>query len=271
MSEDVGSRTLEIVLPRVIEKLREGKECKIIELARECNASEPTIRRIVKGLSKAGLVEYRRGTVSWKFEKLPDEYALEHSKQLVLDCIKTWESTEYEKLLENKYFLQHLETGYPDIYEVFKELNEISKDASGLYVEFTEKVKAEVEKLGWKVKSVKDEAKGREVYDRIGDLIFALFRDGKVFELYTATGIDIVRCSGYGYAISSDPSMISGIEKLIRELLVNIELEKMYSRLSELEKRESELKQRLKNEIKFLVDRVRHNRPLEGRCDLCRG
>ena len=262
------SRTLEQVLPCVIKKLREGREWRIIDLCEECRSSESTVRRLIKGLQEAGLVTWENRRVRWNEAEVERGYRIKHSRKLISNILKG--TPKYEKLLENKYFLQHLETGYPELYEAYKELRELQRNTYKKICEFREFVKKLVKNSGFEVVNHRDNAKGRKVYETITELPLKLLRDRESVEIFVPHGTSEVVCSGYGYIISSDPEMKGEIEALIKKIIENEEIQRIYTDIEGMKQEEEKLRQHLRRELEKLVQRVEHLRPLEGKCDLCR-
>jgi len=151
--------------PCVVREIRKGPKT-VKELMKKCGIPKATAYRMIKALEEAELVDWERGEyVKWKSEIrefTPESYeiALNHSKQLLLasevkvsevrlsnlEREKIYKLIKVEKLIENKYFIQHLETGYPEIYELYEEWKN-SDEKEKVYSLLKEKMEFLIEKI----------------------------------------------------------------------------------------------------------------------------
>ncbi len=285
-SSEFETKIWDITFPCIVKEIKKGAKT-VKELEERCGASKSTVYRIIKALEKAGLVEWKKGEyVKWKSEiqafesKENYEIALNHSKRLFLEAEDVeLESLKgelkyinYKKLLENKYFINHLKTGYPEIFELYEEWKKIKDDSENKFKEFLDEVRKKVKERGFKIKKHESEvAKGKEVYDLISTLIFDLIRDNiRIEDVRLSVDEERVYCEPYkAISISSDPSMLLELRELIISLLNSEKLRKIYDEYRRLRIEENKVYSQLEDKIKFLVEKVKHGEPLRGYCGLC--
>ena len=91
-------------------------------------------------MQEAGLVIWENRRVRWNEAEVERGYRIKHSKEA--DQQYTQGNTKIREVArKNKYFLQHLETGYPELYEAYKELRELQRNTYKKIGEFREVVK----------------------------------------------------------------------------------------------------------------------------------
>jgi len=270
----------------ILEKLHEGLEPKKLDNRMGGSVPHDTLYTILKILKEAGLIyrdedgkyyySYRKGIRA--FSEKNYKIALNHSKQILLEAEDApseslrgkLEHISYRRLIDNEYFLQHLKTGYPEIYELYQKWKKSKEDLEAKWKEFEDEVKREVEEKGFKIRNSESEtAKGREVYDTISYLIRRLYSNN-IKDIKLGLDRKAVYCEPFkAVIISSDPSVISELRDLIVSLVNSKKLRKIYDECRELSIKKSEAYSKLEEKLKFLVEKVKHGEPLRGYCDLC--
>jgi len=160
----------------VLEELKRGLEPRKLDDRNNKNGiPHDTLYRIIRLLKDSGIIykgddgkyyyTWRRGIR--EFSKENYEIALNHSKQFLLDSVvkgseirlselmkdppreRIHEKIKVEKLIENKYFIQHLETGYPEIYELYKKWKSLeeSDEKEKAYSLLKERIEFIIEKI----------------------------------------------------------------------------------------------------------------------------
>ena len=163
-------------LAMVLEELKRGLEPRKLDDRNNKNGiPHDTLYRIIRLLKDSGIIykgddgkyyyTWRRGIR--EFSKENYEIALNHSKQFLIDSVvkgseirlselmkdspreRIYEKIKVEKLIENKYFIQHLESGYPEIYELYKEWKSLEKsdEKENVYSSLKEKIEFLIKKI----------------------------------------------------------------------------------------------------------------------------
>lgn len=213
-----------------------------------------------------------------------DEYRakLEHSKILLgsaVDKARVNQKLAVASIICGEYleyFLQHLEEGYPDVFELF---NQWKRDEAG-----KKRVKDDFER---EVKRIASE-KGIEIMESSGELIIgkkqapsAIFnsikrywklaveekleekvklelREGDVFDPLTN------ECIAVNKDIKED------LEGLIKDCIHAKNMESLYKTLKSIEDKENEDYSRLSGKIIKIIGEVKLGNPLKGSCGACK-
>lgn len=277
---------IRVYLKIILEKLHDGLEPREVDNRMGGSVPHDTLYTLLRMLKEAGAIykdedgkyyySCRKGIR--EFSERNYKIALNHSKQILLEAEDApseslrgkLEYISYERLIDNEYFLQHLSTGYPEIYKLYQEWKKSKEDLEAKWKEFENEVKRKVEGKGFKIRNSESEtAKGREVYDTISYLIRLLY-SYNIKDIKLELDGEAVYCEPFkAVIISSDPSVISELRDLIVSLVNSKKLRKIYDECRELSIKEREAYSKLEEKLKFLVEKVKHGEPLRGYCDLC--
>ena len=159
-------------LPEILEELKDGLEPrKLDKRFNKEGVPHDILYRIIRLFETSGLI-YKdvdgRYYYVWRkgirvFSRDNYRIALNHSKQLLLDSEveisearlsnlkseRIYRQIKVEKLIENKYFIQHIETGYPEIYELYKNWKNTEKtdEREEAYSLLKDKIRFLIEKI----------------------------------------------------------------------------------------------------------------------------
>ncbi len=265
-------RSIYYYLEVVLEKLKEGVSWSELDASSGYgDIPKATLSRILNLLKKAEIIykDEKDGKYYyiWRkglrvFSKESYRIALDHSKKLL-------GSKNPRELVENKYFLQHLKSGYPDTYAKYQQWKNTKEKLDKVAKEFENAIKEEVSKAGFKIINEGNSDKGKVVSKYIFDLIKRLFYDN-VREVEMDVDRNNVYCKPYkGWPLSSDPSAKQELKDLIIRLLNSQKLREIYKKHAEREKDANKAWSELEEELIELIKKVEHGKPLYGRCDLC--
>ncbi|RLI74302.1 hypothetical protein DRP04_14835 [Archaeoglobales archaeon] len=208
----------------------------------------------------------------------PQDYErkLEHCKNLfeiegkfVLDSPAGIESFVWRMLEEEKeelrssprkYFLQHIKSGYPEIYKLYERWKELLKEVDEAWKAFSQEVNERA------AKKFTVSEKPREDEKVVWQLSQA------VEKCIHLRRVDVREEGGfvwvYNLTVSKDESIIKDLEEFIRGCIES-EPGELYRKYSELLAQRDSTFVRLKYSIESLAVDVKHRRVLEGHCEKC--
>jgi len=273
-------------LPVVLEKLKDGLEPKELDKRFRDNRDKSgiphdTLYEIIKILENSGVIyreEDGKYYFIWRKEiqefKTKGEYEakLRHSEQFLKKTLEKDKIKYWERLISDENFIQHLKTGYPEIYELYMEFRQFEKAIKNEENICKKLIEEELRKFNFEVVKNIDEAKGKRINYTIYNLLKVYF--DRLLKLGYSISISadpsgIVKDVTSGYGLSCDESMAREIEKIVNELLKSEKLRDAYNKLRELELRKINVYYNLKSKIEFLMEKIKHGEPLRGYCGLC--
>ena len=211
------------------------------------------------------------------------EEALEHSKRFFRS--KKLRSSNkghknFEKIIDREYkeeFIQHLKTGYPEIYKLYEEWERKKREVIKKWDEFKEELSKEIENRGFKiVPSNSSPIEDRVVFKRIHKMFRKLFdkKIGKNIKIDEQVKLEVkneqIYCSLYlAGPISPNPSIKDELEKLIKDLLNSDKFIKLYKEYDKLKKRREEIEKELYGKVRQLAKEIELGMPIKGYCDSC--
>jgi len=271
-SERRVRRSIYYYLEIVLDKLKDGVSWSDLDASSgRGEVPKATLSRILNLLKRVGIIykDEKDGKYYyiWRksirvLSKERYEIALNHSKKLV-------ESKNPEKLVESKYFLEHLETGYPNIYDMYTQWEKAKEDLEKIKKEFENAIKEEISEAGFKIINDINYCKGKVVSTNIFGLIERLY-SYNIREVELDVDRNNVYCKPYkALPISSDPSAIQELKDLITRLLNSQKLREIYEKYAKLDEDVRKSWSGLEIELIKLINKVEHGEPLEGECDLC--
>ncbi|MEM1582851.1 MAG: hypothetical protein QXK89_10170 [Candidatus Bathyarchaeia archaeon] len=253
------------------------------ELKEELSISHKTLYRCLSCLEGMGLIHKRdedgRYEVirEWQEFKNESEYRvkLEHSRLLlgrIIDYVKGEElrATSLMGDYVNEYLIQHIKSGYPDIYEQYCD-----------WMKKEDLLKKKRKYFKKKVKKIADE-RGIKLVDnlaRAGDKSLYCYHLLRVIEGYLQSNeldkMKIIWKDDYvwdeyrGLALTKDKSLIKDVEELIRSALSSADLAKAFGQMKGAEKHRDEAYFNYRKSVEWLALKVMHGEPLKGICDAC--
>jgi len=269
-------------------KLTRGELAKKLQLG----SKSKMLDRVLSCLAAAGFARWEAGEVElvegWQvfLDRKGYDIKLEHSRTLVRECsspvtvITSDGPTELKVMfhfysaLENKAFMQHIESGYPNVYREVEAFKRLRKSEEERYHEFREEVKKMIRENGFEpVESPRElEVCGRQVhYDLIVDIVEKMFR-GKIEQPEIKVGISEGPGGGVevlGNIVSQNKDLADELSGLVGKLIGSKELKEAYGKYLEASKHREEKEAEVKAKLEDVAMKVRHGEPLKGWCDLC--
>ena len=208
------------------------------------------------------------------------EEALEHSKRFFRSKKLRSSKKNFERIIEREYreeFIQHLKTGYPEIYKLYEEWERKRKEMINKWNKFKEELSKEIESKGFKiVPSNSSSIEDRVVFKRIHKMFRKLFDKKIVKNIKIDEQIKLevkneqIYCSLYlAGPISPNPSIKDELERLIKDLLNSDKLINLYKEYNKLRERREEIEKELYEKIKRLAKDIKLGKPIKGYCDSC--
>jgi len=158
-------------LPVILESLKKGMDIEALRDTEECR--HDTLYALKDILHDAKLIFEEEGKWFYTWEKEReellkdyqefenmDEYLvkLNHSKNLIEEVTSkndpygcSFDTAKWQENDTFKYFLQHLQTGYPDIYDFWKEMELHYKNVVDIFCEFYKEIEEIALKRGFKL------------------------------------------------------------------------------------------------------------------------
>jgi len=211
------------------------------------------------------------------------EEALEHSKRFFRS--KKLRSSNrghknFERIIYREYkeeFIQHLKTGYPEIYKLYEEWKKMKREMLRKWDEFKEELSKEIENRGFKIApSNSSSIEDRIVFKKIHKMFRKLFDKKIVKNIKIDEQIKLevrngqIYCSLYlAGPISPNPSIKDELEILIKDILNSDKFINLYKEYDKLRKRIEEIEKELYEKIERLVKKIELGNPIKGYCDSC--
>lgn len=281
----------------VVAILKKGpkKRWEVIEEVKKGHKeSNKTVDRILKALKDAKLIkESEDGRYEWikeyqEFETMDERQAKrKHSEELIKTITKEeLVDADYFFLSESNfnsksfpYFLQHIETGYPDIFKLFNEYKVFKSQKEKAKGAFNKEIEGIISEKGFEFKESDLKEEGREVlrsvtFDVI-DQYCSLDAEGKLKERIKLTlghegtkGVfdPIITCS----YIARNENLKEEIEKVIETCIHTESVKTLYSELATVEKKEIDSFFKFESKIGRIIREIKLRKPLEGSCDACK-
>ncbi len=293
MTELVWQRLLKVV----VDALKRGpkKREAIIEEAEAggFKKSYKTVDRVLRALKDAKLIDESEDGI-YKLIKdyqefRSDEYQirLEHSKQLKEQFKKSLKSQEtfdmklhsLNAIQKSEYFenfLQHLEDGYNDTFNLFKKWEEIKAEKDKKNEKFTNEIKKIASKEGFIIhESLSDSDNTSRV------ISVHIFNSIKRYSKFAGKrkpkiGVDLeINEEGVYdpltmFSLAKNTGLKEELEKFIDVCISSDSLKRLYSELEPTEAQEEEIGINLGQEISIIFKAVDLNYPLKGSCNACK-
>jgi hypothetical protein len=243
------------------------------EVNKEIEISRKQLFRILSLLKEMRLIKQDGDKYHyfepWQVFKNRDEYEikLKHSKILLEPLIiSNFRSAD----IYDKNLLQHLKTGYLEIYRKYEEW----KSYKGKYIKskkkFNKKIEREAYRNGFEIiKYEKMINKGKQLSDSLYELIegYILHKDYKEENIVYRNGCV---CDEYmGVVLAKNQEFIKDIRIMISTLLSSNEIKQAFKEMKKLKKQKDEADINYLKDITRLALEVKHGEPLKGYCPLC--
>lgn len=277
-------------LPKILKELKEGLEPGKLDDRKGGQVPHATLYEIIGLLMEANMIYKEEGIYYYywrkEFQEFDDsieyETKLKHSEKLLVGDVNIVNRDEIKistrKTFSYEYLIEHLKTGYPEIYEIYKKLSEIKSEREKIERLFSEEIR---KKFGEKFEFIEDEdfeitpeerRKGNYVYlENIKDLIEKILKrrlkDFPATHKLKIQGGRIYSAKYDAGCLSDNENVIENLEKLILEA-ADLTYE-IYSNLMEIRNEEKKLGIELKKKIDLLRLKVESGEPLKGYCKGC--
>jgi len=287
-SEERGKKGIRKHLRTFLEKLKEGLSPGLV---RDRLIPHDTLNWLINLFREEGLIYKDRDGryyFIWKREreellkeyqefKTAEEYKVKlvHSK----DLIRRRPSTLKTPKSENKYLLQHLETGYPDIYNLYEEWKGIYEEIERVEEGFKAKVNEVAKVAGIEVLPITDPRWGskgvRAVNENIYKVVARCLEEGRKANLCTRRRtrgdkiITWIHDEASGLPLTNNEELMGDLQALINRALGSNEVVREYGRLKELQRILEGARSRYIEAVSNLIVRINNMEPLRGHCDLC--
>jgi hypothetical protein len=257
----------------VARKIREGR-LRPSELECALRIPHKSLYRAIDCLKAIGVI--RKGddgmyewVESWQVFLEGEGYRLKlnHSKELLKRSEFT-DITDWD--LSDEHLVQHLQSGYPEIYreyEVWQESEKGCKEARERYEGAIRKYAAE---HGFEIVDyVKLEAGKKQVshhiYEDAEDYLRykhleemrIVWRDGEIWDDYR------------GLALAKEKDLAKEVEELLRGLVRSENIQKAFIEMERATKLRDKAHFNYRKDVEWLALKVKHGEPLKGWCDLC--
>jgi hypothetical protein len=270
-------------LVEVAKKLRE-KPMRPSELESELkishkNLKDPhkTLDRVTSCLEAIGVVrkrgDGRLGWVEdWQIFLDGEGYMvkLNHSRELLKPFIERSRSELTvigERDLRSKYLIQHLQSGYPEVYREYEEWLKSEKNYEERRKMFEDAVMGYAARHGFEIVEYgRLEAGKRQVSHLIYDALESHLRyktevkvawkDGEVWD-------------EVGVALARDEGLVREVEELLRGMIRSENIARAFREMKEAGELRDKARFSYEKDLEWLGLRVRHGEPLKGYCDLC--
>ena len=263
-------------LVEVAKRLRE-KPMRPSELESELKVSHKTLYRVVSCLEAIGVVrKMDDGRLGW-FEDwqvfLDGEgymVKLNHSRELLKPLIEMPRS-EFTLIrgwdLRAKYLIQHLQSGYPEVYREYEEWLKCEKNYDEKRKMFKDAVMRYVAKHGFEIVEYGRLEAGKR---QVSHLIY----DALEYHLRYKTEVKVTWKDGgvwdeIGVALAGDEGLVKDVEELLRGMICSESIVRAFREMKEAEELMDEARFNYEKDLELLGLKVEHGEPLKGYCDLC--
>jgi len=258
-----------IYLVKVARKLKEGPKTSS-ELKSELKISAKSLYRVLSCLEAIGVVsegvdgKYR--FEGWQVFLDEEQYGvkLDHSRKLLRPYIRK-DLTEpipdaiSDEALHDRNIVQHLESGYPEIY--IYHVKWLKREEA--LIRLWELMGKQAANAGFEM--IFSKAKAGNLIDVVRAYIERkdfermkiVCKEGQVWDDYT------------GMALANEGKYIKEIEELLRSLISSEEVQKAVTDLKNAEEDYDDCYYDFKWKLVQLALKVEHGEPLKGYCDLC--
>jgi hypothetical protein len=264
-----------IYLVKVARKLKEGPKTPS-ELKSDLKIPAKSLYRVLSCLEAIGVV--RKGVdgkyrfEDWQVFLDEEQYGvkLNHSRELIKPLLERSEIDVRLCDLSNKHLIQHLRSGYPEIYskyELWRKCEESRKEARR---RFEDLIREYVGKAGFEIVDyVKLEVGKKQISHLIFDVVEAyvehgdfekmrvVWKEGKVWDEYR------------GAVLAREEKYTNEVKELISSLVVSANVQSTRRDIEKAENDYFKAESDYKEELMWLALKVKHGEPLKGHCDLC--
>jgi hypothetical protein len=257
---------------RAVEILREKGSVSSSDLL-EVIGSRRTAYRALEALKAAGLVAEESGMYVWYEHAAVRTYEseaefkmhLEHSRKLNLSLnrlagLHVNSSNETDGLTYASYAKMHLSTGYPEIYKVHKEAEEVKAKIQEREKRLLDGVKGKLS-LQSEIKYPENVAK--VVYEDIKSILTG--HEPSFLSDFKVEGDD-VNAGGY---VLAKKVVADQVKEFLEEQEASTANRKLCGNILTLENEYHKLRTGLEEELTRLVLQIESGTPLRGRCDIC--
>jgi hypothetical protein len=262
-------------LVEVANELRKGA-LSPSELEAKLNIPHRSLFRVLNCLKDIGVVR-KRDDGKYEFESWQvfldrEGYTrkLKHSEELLKPIIERRELTSIEWVLNNKYLIQHLHSGYDEIHGKYEEWRRREEEYRISRERFEDAVRKYVAKHGFEIVFYEKLEEGRRqvshlIYEDVASYIRRkdlenmriVWREGWVWDDYRRL------------ALAREEGLIGEVEKLIYGLVHSENVKNALKEVDIAMEKRSEAYSNYRNYVEWLALKVKHGEPLEGYCDLC--
>jgi len=278
--------------------LRDVEEASIEKLLEEVQRrtgeeiSESTLYEVLKYLQELGVVgksfekvDGKKKTLYFLTPRVPEpsnKYESrklhEHSIILLRDYTTKYypplltiiESVEYKRIITSfmrdypeRYFLQHLRTGYPDVYRLYLNFKKADEGFREMKATFREKVIECIRKKGFEV--VEELEAGRKISNRLLEIIEGHLLYGKPEDIELVTERNYVLCKHGGILLSKDTGLVEEVREMVGEIVKSETSAELLKVWDEYRRAYSSYGEKLEE----IAISVVHGNRLKGVCDLC--
>ena len=246
------------------------------------HGSYKTIDRRLKALREAELLKGSDdGTYEWikeyqEFNSGEYEKKLEHSKELMGILTKNGNFIDTESIRSSDYFdnfRQHLETGYQDVFTLYREWEKLEEEKKRRNEAFNEEIKRIAWEKGFEIKKNRDLVIGeKQVTTVIFDSIkrrCELAAEKRLIEPIEITSAPFWLEDPIAGHIAINVHLKEELEALIESCVQDETVKCLYNELADVEKRESDVYSKLNKEIGTIFKNVKLRLPLKGSCSAC--
>jgi len=265
----------EFVFTEAVKLLREKGEVSKKEFEEKVGKNRlRTLYRVLNALGRAGLVtQPKKGVYRW-FE-VEREYTREELEilsqhgQLFRDSVLYLlerRNCDYEKAKEYMpELLSHLDTGYPEIYELYVECEEMIKEIDRLRDKIKAKIREKIEKTFGEKASGLEHAFAELVLERTIYVVrgYRHFADDSKYLEVKEGGIYY-----RGVRVLNAKENIQRVAEFTSK--TSDEIFEKCERIVELENEYYEKRRKLKDGLGRILKQIESRMPLEGRCEICR-
>lgn len=262
-----------------VKKELENGPAEAVKLEKTLKIPHKSLYRVLNCLNQLGVA--RKGSNGkwvlvrdWQVFKNGHEYyvRLQHSTELLKELVSPSELVSpytQESLKENTYVLSHLKTGYPPIYEMYKDWKEAEVPCEEAIKSFRESVRKLTEEKGFKISEHGEEVDRKWVNSHIYELVERYLRFGEYEKMNIVLDGKYVKDCCSGLILTTAQNLLEDVRELVKELLSSKEVGKNYQKMATARKDRDEKSYKYEKELGWLALKVKHGEPLEGWCSLC--
>jgi hypothetical protein len=264
-------------LVKVAKKLKEAPSSPS-ELEKELNIPHKSLYRIINCLEAIGVIRKRD---DGKYEWIEDwqifldgegyRIKLKHSEELLKPFVEGSELfPPKEQDLNNEFIIQHLRSGYPDIYKEYEEWRKSEERCEKAKERFEGTIREHVAKHGFEIVEFgKLEAGKRQLSHLIYDVAETYFRIGDWQNMKIAWKDGLVWDEHRGEALAREEGLIKEIEKLLRGLMHSESVKEAFKKMEEAMKLRDKAHFNYRKDMEWIALKTKHGEPLRGYCNLC--